>query len=367
MVVDKGKSEIKPSLIIPVIILYLVNGVLILWFSTLEMLPFYYPLLMMMGVPVSYKIFFRGEFEEEDDHLEKAIRRKQRMIDQGEVEMKILNPFMNRRMIFDMENFKILEDGESELGSDEEVSLLDLEDESSILSIEEDSSSQKVQTKLDESFSLQRLQPVGKNKKNVENSSILMKLQSPINFLIKPWKLIFNFLIPVETHPIISFFEISIICFIFSSIQVEQADIIITELNLSHSFIALTFFSWLNCSADIFTVIIATKARKIDLALSTLFYAQVINLQVSLNLGWFLKCLVQGEFDLRSSGMTLSMFGAVFILLIVWAFLFLNNWKLDLTLGIELMVLYLGYVYCEFEGFKTVIKISDFFLNQKLI
>ena len=172
------------------------------------------------------------------------------------------------------------------------------------------------------------------------------------SLLVSPWNKLFYYTIPIHSYPVISFLMIIFVSFLISKTQVRLADQIITELGLSHSFIALTFFSWFSNVTDILTVVISAKIKKFDLALSTLFYAQVINLQLSLNFGWLARTLKYGSFDLKAAGMTDSMIGGLFVLLVVGGLLVLNCGMLGLNFGVELVLLYFVYIYGEFVGFK---------------
>jgi len=206
--------------------------------------------------------------------------------------------------------------------------------------------------RFEESFSL-KPKKKSKSSQDLENKGKLSKFFAKITKAIfTPWNKFFWYTIPIQKYPIVSFIQIILFSFLISSIQVEQADHIITELHLSHSFIALTFFSWFSCATDILTVIIAAKSKKFNLALSTLFYAQVINLQLSLNIGWFARCLKFGSFSLRKAEMSQSMLGVLVVLGCVALGVKGNGGKLDGYLGVFLMGLYAAFVYgeyCEYD------------------
>lgn len=354
-------------MISPVVVLYLVNGMVVVWFSSFVDLEFYFPLLMLLGVPVSYWIFFNGNFEEKEDFLSRAMKRKEEQMRKEKEDfarMRFINPFLDETRILD---FLDLDSSiKEEIMMKEMTSKLKNHDEESfsLLSGDMVDGMEELEDFIpinDEDNSiLDPLEFPGGNKKDAKIATNGPKraknpLRKVLMFaLVKPWKLIFDNLLPYKKYSMLSFALISSACFLISSIQVQQADIIITKLHLSHSFIALTFFSWFNCATDIMTVVIASKAKKFDLALSTLFYAQVINLQISLNLGWFLKSFIFGGFDLNSSRMTSTMVGALAVLVLVWLLLCVNRWRLNFLFGGQLFLMYLCYVYCEFVGWEAV-------------
>lgn len=186
------------------------------------------------------------------------------------------------------------------------------------------------------------------------HSFIIDNINTPLEYVWEkicyPWEILFGLVLPHNKYPGVAFLLIIACCFIISDVQLMLADKIIDKLAIDPNFVALTVYNFFSNMPDLLTVITAAKNKEFTLALTTIFSSQVINLQISLCLPWFLReLIVGGPRTDNSKSMAESMAIAIGVLCMLLVVMSLNRFRLTNLMGIVLVLTYFGYIGLEWQ------------------
>jgi len=355
-IVHKDAQVLDPMQVFPLLGLYIFYAAYVTLVSSLDTMTFYLPLPLLLLLPMSYRVFrfaasFGSDNPEDNDYLKEAwskldqLRKERQSIlsESYSMENSTLSDLYQRNVDYfgsqiDYDRHKQLDIIKDRLNSSKTSSVDDILDTEFTKSFTE-----QYMTGEDEeetSFLFTPKPEIMKKKYRVQESPLLKSWK----FVSMPWHFLFDRILPVDRRPKIAFVMIIAICFFVSDLQLSMADRVISRLHLNHNFVALTFYNWFSNITDLLTAISAAKKREFNLALTTIFSSQIINIQVALCAPWFIKAVIHGDYSFEKIDMTKSMLSIMLVLVVLASLLAINKMRLTYCLGVALICVYLGYI-----------------------
>lgn len=317
----------------PLLLLYIAYGIYIVYLVGLPSISIFEPLLLIVLTPVSYMIFKWAAKEQKPESDELTLDQAWEVMEFHSERSR--SNHIKGNSLSELYESRIQHQGISNLNTSRHHN--NNKSESHVRDDVED----------EETFVFVPKKQAHEPKPGPEQTDLL---ETVLVTIAKPWEVLLGIILPHNKYPGISFLMIVACCFGMSDVQLQLADSIIRHFGFDAKFIALTFYNFFSNMPDLLTVISAARKKEFNLALTTIFSSQVINLQVSLCVPWFFRCLLWGNYRNKpNDSLFVSMAYAVVILGVISFFLPLNKYRLNLLFGIVLIALYCGFVYVAYS------------------
>ena len=98
------------------------------------------------------------------------------------------------------------------------------------------------------------------------------------------------------------------------------------------------------------TVAVAAKILRIELATTAIIGGQILNLYLCLGLPWFIKNVTSGPILISGHHFHRAIYATLSVLAIIMFIMFVNRFKMNYYMGVELILVYVGF--CTYEYIK---------------